>query len=143
MLSRHSLKELIELSWKKLVEDKKIGVRATIGLKCEQRFGLDVEKITIAVQTIVEYLLANIDEDSQISVFDRPVLINSTHFLEVSFLAELLGGIKYNPQLQLAYAQQIIEAHGGRLEFKTSDPTQFTCNLFLPMLADSRPQVSG
>jgi hypothetical protein len=81
-------------------------------------------------------LLTNIEEDSLVNVFDSPVLINNAKFLEVSFLATPTSGVKYNPQLQLARAQQIIEAHGGRLEFKTSDPTQFICSIFLPLLAD-------
>ena len=132
--AQHSLKEIVDLSWRKLVDDKAPG--ATNDLECEQNFCLDVKMFTMAVDSILAYLLANIEEDSQLKIFDNPVLIDGAKFLEVSFLATMAGGVKCNPQLYLAHPQQIIEAHGGHLELKTSDPVQVVCSVFLPMPAD-------
>ena len=80
--------------------------------------------------------MANVEEDSQLKIFGSPVSMTALSFWKFRFWLTMAGGVKCNPQLYLAHPQQIIEAHGGHLEFKTSDPIQFICSIFLPMPAD-------
>lgn len=135
-LTRHSPKQLIELSWNKLVREMNMETRATLDLKSGQRFRLDVDKFTTAVDSVIQYVFANAEEDSRAQVVDCPVVLSGASFLELSFSVTLAGGVKFNPQFQFAYPQQIIEAHGGNLKFDTSEPTRFTCSVFLPIPAE-------